>query len=161
MPPGRSAPPPASTTRSCSARSRSGSTYFARSCWNPSRTRTSSDAPSPRPSAPAGEGGLTLLEGAEAQRRPDLVQGDLAYRPQPVFAEDWPEGVAVDVGPVPLGVGDPEDRRGSELVLMSREDLLQRGGAVGEDQRDGRLPWPVHVADPRGQRLDEAALRGI
>src|SRR5690349_13059022 len=51
---------------------------------------------------------FALFERPEAQRRPDLVNGDLADRPHPVLGDDRPEAVAVDVGPVPLRVGDPE-----------------------------------------------------
>jgi hypothetical protein len=69
-----------------------------------------------------------------------------------VVAEDRPQGVPVDVGPVPLGIGDPEDLRTGQLLLVRGREVAQRGGVVGEDQGGPRLLRLLDSADACGWR---------
>jgi hypothetical protein len=64
-------------------------------------------------------------------------------------------------GPVPLGIGDPEDLRTGQPLLVGGQEVAQRGGVVGEDHRGRRLLGPLDSADARRQRFHQLQARGV
>src|SRR5215212_9897215 len=93
---------------------------------------------------PTTEGCLARFERAEAQRRPDLVDRNLPDWSHAVLIQDWPERIAVDVGLVAFGIGDPENDWPGQVIRVRAENLACGCGCIDEDQRNGCLLHPIH-----------------